>query len=456
MKTSGKIAVASALAGVALPAVHAAEDNAIRIALVGCGGRGTGAAANALNTRFGPVKLVAMADVFKDRLDRSYNDLQGTHAKQMEVPPERRFIGFEAYKEAIDLLRPGDVAIFATPVAFRWVHFTYAIKKGINVFMEKPITVDGPTTRRMLELGERAKKKNLKVAVGLMCRHCSSRGELYKRIKDGQIGDIVLLRAYRMHGPLGSAFVLPRPQNIPELHYQIRNFHGFLWASGGCFSDFYIHNIDESCWMKEDWPVQAQASGARHFRFRGNYVDQNFDEYSVEYTFKDGTKLYLEGRCMPECHNQFASYAHGTKGSAVISTQGHVPAKCRIYKTQNIDKKSDLTWQFPQPEPDPYQLEWDHLIDAIRNDKPYNEIERGAKASLVTAMGRKAAHTGQIITFDDMLEGKVEFAPDVDKLTLTSEAPLRASSDGKYPVPEPGAKKKKGKTRDEKDEWLEY
>jgi predicted dehydrogenase len=453
MKTSGKLAVASALAGVALPAVHAAEDNTIRVALVGCGGRGTGAANNALQTRFGPIKLVAMADVFKDRLDSSYDSLQRDHARQVEVPPKQRFIGFDAYKEAIDLLRPGDVAIFATPPAFRWVHFTYAIRKGVNVFMEKPVTVDGPSTRKMLDLAEKAKKKNIKAAVGLMCRHCAARGELYKRIKDGQIGDIVLLQAYRMHGPVGSAFVSPKPQGIPELHYQIRNFHGFLWASGGCYSDFLIHNIDESCWMKDEWPVKAQASGGRHFRFRGDYVDQNFDSYSVEYTFKDGSKFFLEGRCMPNCHQQFASYAHGTKGSAIISTSSHSPARCRIFKGQNIETKSDLTWQFPQPEPDPYQLEWDHLIDAIRNDKPYNEVERGAKASLVTAMGRMAAHTGQVITLDDMLACDHEFAPDVDKLTLTSDAPIKASSDGKYPVPEPGMKKVRIMDR---DHWREY
>ena len=176
LKTTGTVAAASALAGVAVPAVHAAEDNTIQVALVGCGGRGTGAAGNALSTKQGPIKLVAMADVFKDRLERAATtQLKKAHGDKVDVTAERKFIGFDAYQKAMDCLKPGDVVILATPPAFRWVHFTYAIEKGLNIFMEKPITVDGPTTRRMLALGEEAKKKNLKVGVGLMCRHCEAR-----------------------------------------------------------------------------------------------------------------------------------------------------------------------------------------------------------------------------------------------------------------------------------------
>ncbi len=442
LQTAGGLAVASTLAGV--PFVHAAEDNAIKIALVGCGGRGTGAAVNALAAKNGPVKLVAMADVFKERLDDSYKELtkEEERIKQVEVPPDQRFIGFDAYKSAIDCLKPGDVVILTTPCAFRWVHFTYAILKGVNVFMEKPVAVDGASAQRMIKLGEEAKKKNLKVGVGLMCRHCEARKELYKRIKDGQIGDIMLLQAYRMQGPIASEFtsVKAKPSDMTELLWQIRRFHSFLWASGGCFSDFLIHNIDECCWMKDGWPIKAQASGGR--MYRGDNIDQNFDHYSVEYTFEDGAKLRLEGRNMPGCHQQFASNCLGTKGSAIISSQNHSPAKCKIFKGHNFDA-DDVTWSFPQPEADPYQLEWNELLDAIRKDKLYNEVERGAKASLVTAMGRKAAHTGQVITFADMMKDETEFAPDVDKLTLDGPAPLLMGKDDKYPVPEPGKKGKK-------------
>jgi predicted dehydrogenase len=323
-----------------------------------------------------------------------------------------------------------------TPPAFRWVHFTYAIQKGIHTFMEKPIAVDGPTARRMIALGEEAKKKNLKVGVGLMCRHCEAREELFSRIKDGEIGEPLLLRAYRQTGPVGTALTPPKPEGISELLYQIQKFHGFLWASGGCFSDFLIHNIDECCWMKDAWPVSAKGSGGRCYR--GDCIDQNFDTYSVEYTFGDGTKLYLEGRNIPGCDQQFASYVHGSKCAAVISSNSHTPARCRIYKGQKFNR-ADIVWAFPQPEPNPYQVEWDHLVHAIKKDKLYNEVKRGAEASLVTAMGRMAAHTGQVITFDDMLNCKSEFAPDVDKLTLTSLAPLQMDRLTKrYPIPQPG------------------
>jgi predicted dehydrogenase len=436
LKTTGAIAAASALAGATIPKVHAAEDNTIRVALIGCGGRGTGAAFNALSVKNGPIELVAMADVFPHKLAASWNSLKNKFGdQQVKVPEENKFIGFDGYKNAMDCLRPGDVAIFTTPPAFRWLNFGYAIEKGLNVFMEKPVTVDGPSSRKMLALEEESQKKNLKVGVGLMCRHCEARGELFDRIKNGEMGDILLLRAYRMHGPVASCFSPPKPPEMSELLYQIDRFHSFLWASGGSYSDFMIHNIDECCWMKDAWPVEAQALGGRHYR--GNMIDQNFDSYAVEYTFADGSKFLLDGRCVPGCHDEFASYAHGTKGLGVISTSGHSPAKCRIYKGQNMEK-NDLVWAFPQPEPDPYQIEWDHLIGAIRQDKHYNEVKRGVEASVVTSMGRMAAHTGQKITFEDMLQCEHEFAPDLANLTMDGPAPIQAGPDGKYPVPQPG------------------
>src|SRR6202453_4144383 len=192
IKNTGKLAAVSALANVAIPAVHAAGSDVIQVALIGCGGRGGGAAANALSVKRGPVKLVAMADIFPDRLQTDLTKLQMQFASQVDVPPERQFIGFDAYQKAMDCLKPGDVPIFATPPAFRWVHFAYAIQKGLNVFMEKPLTADGPTSKRMLKLGEEATAKNLKVGVGLMCRHTRSMQELEKRIQDGELGEINL------------------------------------------------------------------------------------------------------------------------------------------------------------------------------------------------------------------------------------------------------------------------
>ncbi len=431
----GVLAAMPTLAALA-PRAHAQGQQSIRLALVGAGGRGTGAAANALSSKVVPTQLVAVADVFPDRLANSANQLGRDFGPRAQVPEERRFLGFDAYRKAIDTLGKGDVVILATPPAFRWPMFAYAIEKGVHVFMEKPVSVDGPSSRRMLDLAAKSEAAKLKVGVGLMCRHCDARGELFKRIRGGEIGELLMLRAYRMAGRTAMESSPPKPDNITDLMYQIRRFHSFLWASGGCYSDYLIHNIDECCWMKDAWPVKASATGGRHFR--GNSVDQNFDVYSVEYTFADGAKLFLDGRTMPGCHQEFASYAHGTKGSAVISTAGHMPSHAATYKGQTPARKEDVIWTFGKPEPSPYQLEWDHLFQAILNDTPHNEARRGTEASLVTAMGRMAAHTGQIITYDQILAHTHEFAPDVDKLSFDSPAPLQPGADGKYPVPQPG------------------
>jgi predicted dehydrogenase len=435
LKHTGRIAAATALSSMVVPHVHAAESNTIQLALIGCGGRGTGAVADALSSKKnGPVKLVAMADVFPNRLNTSYDVLRKQFADKIDVPADRKFLGFDAYQKAIDCLKPGDVALFTTPAAFRWVHFRYAIAKGINVFMEKPTTVDGPTTRKMIALAAEADGKNLKVGVGLMCRHCRARLELLDRIKSGEIGDIIALRTYRMVGPMG-AFIPRASPRESELLYQVKNYPALLWTGAGAYTEYLIHNLDECCWMKGAWPVRAQGMGGRNYR--GNCVDQNFDAYTVEYTYSDGTKLFANHRLIAGCHNEFASYAHGTKGTAVISTNVHTPAKCRIYKGQDFDK-ANLVWAYPQPEPNPYVLEWEDLIDAIRNDKPFSETKRGAEASLVGHLGRMAVHTGQDVEFEQILNHNHEFAPKVDELTMDSPAPLVAGRDGKYPIPRPG------------------
>ncbi len=437
LKNTGRIAAASALAGIALPHVHAAENNTIQVALIGCGGRGTGAAADAMSVKCGPVKLVALADVFADRVKGSYDNLKKQFGEKMDVPQDRQFVGFDGYQKAMDCLKPGDVAIFATPLAFRWVDFTYAIQKGLNVFMEKPLTADGPTSRRMLKLAEEAKAKNLKVAVGLMSRHSRAMQELSQRIKEGEIGDVLSLRAYRQHGPVGSFFSTAKPADENELLWQIRRFHSFIWASGGAFSDANIHLIDSGCWMKDAWPVQATAIGGREYR--NDFVDQNFDNYGVEYTFADDTKMTFVARFVSGCYDQYLSTALGTKGLAVISKSGDCGQPSSTYKGHSV-KKANLLWESkaPKGEENPYQNEWNDLVDAIRNDKPYSEVERGVKASLVSSMGRMAAHTGQAISFNDMLNCEHEMAPGADKFTHGSAAPVVANAQGKYPVPMPG------------------
>ena len=442
IKTTGRLAAVSALAGVALPHVHAEGKEMIQVGLVGCGGRGSGAADNAISNKMIPAKLVAMADVFDKKMASSYDGLKNKGKDHVDVPEDRKFIGFDGYMKVMDALKPGDVVILTTPLAFRWVHFNYAIQKGLNVFMEKPLTSDGPTSRRILKLSEDAKAKNLKVGVGLMSRHKRGMQELHARIQDGEIGDIIMMRGYRMQGPLATAFSTKWPGDPSELLWQISRFHSFIWASGGCFNDFYIHHIDHLCWMKNAWPVKAQALGGRNYRTDPDgkpYVDQNFDSYSVEYTFADGSKMFMDGRCMNGCNDIYSSYAHGSKGMAIVAKSGDYNGPCMSFKGQN-PQRSNMIWSSKAVENDdnPYVNEWNDLMEAIRDNKPYNEVSNGIAASVTSSMGRLAAHTAQEITYDEFLNSEHEYAPGVDKLTMNSPAPVTAGPDGKYPGPMPG------------------
>jgi len=435
LKTSG-----SALAGAALAAPlavprpgYATEDNTIRMALVGCGGRGTGAAANALATK-GPAKLVALADVFPDRIERSHKVLTEKVGARVDVPPERQFVGFDGFRKAIDVLGKGDLVLLATPAAFRPLHLEYAVEKGVNVFMEKSFAVDAPGTRRVLRAGELAAQKNLKVASGLMWRHDPAREEAVRRLHDGAIGEIILLRTYRMHGPVGFR---PRQPGESELAHQIRNYSCFNWLNASFFVDWLIHNIDVCCWAKNAWPVSAQGQGARVAR---GDPDQMLDQYSVEYTFADGSKLFAQGRHVTGCWDIFSDFAHGTKGSAVLM-ENLAAAKSRIYKGHS-QTPENLIWRYKGPPVDPYQREHDLLFEAIRNDRPYNETERAAKACLVSIMGRMAAESGLVIAYDEALASNLELAPGLDQVTsLDAPAPVTPDAAGKYPVPVPGRTK---------------
>lgn len=442
LKDSSRLTATALLATSGAPLVRKPQDETIQVALVGCGGRGTGAAHNALSVKRGPVKLVAMADVFPDRMSTSYGALSRDHAASVDVPEDRRYVSFDGYKAAMDQLRPGDVVIFATPPAFRWVHFSYAIEKGLNVFMEKPVTVDGPSTRRMMALAEKAREKKLKVGVGLMARHSRAFQELHRRVRDGELGEIVSQRGYRMQGPVAFFRSEPKPDNLTELEYQIRRFHSFLWASGGAFNDFFIHIIDQLCWMKGTLPVKAQASGGRHYRTGENgveFIDQNLDTYSVEYTYPDGTKLMFDGRNMPGCETRFNSFLHGTKGAAVVSRNSDCGLPSSIHSSHDISRRNTV-WrsEVADDERNPYQNEWEDLIAAIRDDTPYDETQYGIEASLVCNMGRMAAHTGREVKLEEMLECEHEFAPGVGEMTLESDAPITMDENGRYPVPKPG------------------
>jgi predicted dehydrogenase len=422
---------ASTLAGINIPMVHAAGDSTIRLALIGCGGRGSGAAANAFDSPNGPVKLVVMADLFENRLTSAHKALSEKYSAQMDVPSERRFTGFNAWRQAIDYLRPGDVAMLTGYAGFRPQQLEYAIEKGVNVFMEKSFATDPPAVRRVIKAGEVAEKKNLKIAAGLQCRHSRNRQELIKRMRDGQLGDIQLIRAYRME-PCG--WLGPRPAAVKDLHWQIRNFTHFLWVSGGLFAEMDIHQIDEICWIKDAWPVSAHGISGR----AANNTDrgQNLDSLTIEWTFPDGTKAFDIVRWLPKCHTEFATWIHGTKCAAQFSGAVHA-GTVHIYKDQRC-ANDNIAWRAPNEPISPWQAEWDVLLDDIHHDRPHNEAKRAALSNLADIMGRAAAHSGKIITWDEAMASNFRFCPDIDRMTEDSVPPIQADGQGHYPVPVPG------------------
>jgi predicted dehydrogenase len=430
LKTSAGVATVAALSGAAPFGVHAAGSDTIKVALIGCGGRGTGAAAQALATA-GPTKLVALADFFDHRLKGSLEQLKQRFATQVDVPPERQFVGLDGYQQAMEAVGPGGVVLLATPPAFRPMHVEHAVAKGIHVFMEKSFAVDAPGIRRVLKAGEEAKKKNLKIAGGLMSRHSLALEEAVKFIHDGGIGDVITVWAYRMHGPVGFA---PKGAGTSELAHQIANYSNYTWLNGSFIVDWLIHNIDVSCWVKNAWPVSVQGMGGRQVRTE---PDQLFDHYAAEYTFADGTRLHAQGRHITNCYDFFGCQVHGAKGLAIL---GEGQPKPRIFKGHN-PASANLAWSFKGESKDQYQVEHDLLFDAIRKDKPYNETERCCKSCLTAIMGRMACDSGRMITWEDAMESTVELAPGLDRLKMDSPAPVTPDPAGHYPVAMPGTTK---------------
>jgi predicted dehydrogenase len=430
LKLSGGLAATTTLASLTVPRCHAAgSETPIKLAVVGCGGRGTGAVGNALSTTGGPVKLVAMADLFENRLQGSLKRLKEGFGEKIDVPEDRRFLGFDAFKKAIDCLDAGDVVLLTTHAAFRPTHFEYAVEKGVNVFMEKSFATDSPATRRLMKSARIADEKNLKVSVGFMWRHSKSRQEVIKRIHDGAIGDLHTLRIYRVHGPVHCP---KRSADQNEIAFQLQHPNSFTWVSSGFYIDWHCHNIDVACWTKDAWPVSAQGMGGRCYEEAGN----QFDHYTVEYTFADGAKLFAFSRHMKNCWGTYADYAHGSKGSAIIMSSLGAP-KPKIYNGQNMVPEN-LVWQDREGEQNPYVVEWQVLLDAIREDKPHNEAHRAAEANFAGLMGRMATHTGKMVTWDEVVNSDFQFVDDIDNLTFESEAPVHEGPDGIYPAPKPG------------------
>jgi len=304
----------------------------------------------------------------------------------------------------------------------------------VNGFMEKSVATDPVGVRRLLKAAEQSEKKGLKVASGLMCRHSKNRQELIDRIRDGALGQILLLRAYRMEhfGELGR-----KPDGMSELTWQLRrSIYHLYWLSAGLWSEADIHQIDEMCWIKDAWPVAAHGVGGRMTGVddRG----QNLHSYAAEWTFADGTKAhYVLRNNRPGCHPEFATYAHGAKRAAQFSGNIHA-GNCQIFNDQRMER-DNVAWRAARKESAPWQEEWNVLIDAIRNDRPHNEARRAALATVADFMGRAAVHSGKIVTWDDVMNSNFQWCPNLEQLDLDSEPPVRADQQGGYPVPVPGA-----------------
>jgi myo-inositol 2-dehydrogenase/D-chiro-inositol 1-dehydrogenase len=426
--TSKTLAGAAALSALPISRfAHAASPGeTIKIALVGAGGRGTGAASQALHTQ-GEVQLVAVADAFKERAAGSLTQIRNQvkdRPERVKVTDDTTFIGLDGYKQAIAL---ADVVIIATPPGFKPSQFEEAIKQGKHVFMEKPVATDGPGVRQVLAAAAEAKKKNLKVGVGLQRHHQFGYIETIKRIHDGAIGKIQDLRIYWNGGPVGPKATrenftrkLGRPPT--EMEYQVANWYMFDWLCGDHIVEQHIHNIDVGCWVMNGYPVRCNGMGGRQYQ-KGPDSGEIYDHHAVEYEFEDGTRMFSQCRQIPNTWQSVSEHVVGTKGTSDPGStiRGENPFRHR--GRQGGD-------------PDPYQQEHDDLFEAIRNDKPYNEAENGARSSLAAIMGRMATKSGKIIEMKDALNSNLKLSP--DEFTWDAKMKLVPGPDGLYPVAIPG------------------
>jgi len=427
LRTSTAAAAGVALASALPRPGYTAESNTIKVALIGCGGRGTGAAAQALSTA-GPTQLWALADAFDYRVRSTAEQLKTRFPDKASVPPERQFTGLGAYKQVMDSMEPGSVVLLATPPAFRPMHLEYAVQKGLHVFMEKSFAVDAPGIRRVLKAGEAAKQKNLKIAGGLMSRHSRPLEEAIQQIHGGAIGEVIACWAYRMHGPVGFT---PWQADQSAMAHQITNYSNFTWLNGSFLVDWLIHNIDVCCWAKNTWPVSVQGMGGRQVR---KEPDQLWDHYAAEYTFPDGTRMLAQGRHINNCFDFFGDVIHGATGCGVLGEGIPDP---RLYKGHKPDN-AKLLWRYRGPATDPYQNEHDLLFAAIRGDQPYNETERCAKSCFTAIMGRMACDSGKALTWEAAISSELQLAPGLEALTLASPAPAAQADTGNYAIAMPG------------------
>lgn len=434
MKAGTAVAVAGALASPLAfsRSAHAAGSDQIKIALIGCGGRGTGACAQALSTA-GDVKLVAMADAFGDRLEGSFKNLSANpaHKDRIDVPQDRKFVGFDAYKKALDA--GPDLVILATPPGFRPQHFEAAINAGKHVFMEKPVATDPAGVRKVLAATAEAKKKNLGVGVGLQRRHQAGYIETIKRLQDGAIGDMVAARVYWNGSTpwVKNRADLEKTKGSPltEMEYQMRNWYYFTWICGDHIVEQHIHNMDVINWLKNDYPVRANGMGGCEVR-KGKDYGETFDHHYVEFEYGDGSRMYSQCRHIPGCFSSVSEHVHGTKGTSDISKN-------------KIDVAGGDSWSYRGDRGgkggNPYQVEHDDLFASIRSGNPINEGEYGAKSSMTAILGRMCTYSGKVLTWDEALNSNVGIMP--TDFAWEATPPKVPGPDGMYARAVPGVTK---------------
>jgi predicted dehydrogenase len=427
IKASSIITAGGALAGTLgiARSAHAAGDETIKLALIGCGGRGTEACSQALSTS-GPVKLVAMADAFRDRLDGAYGRLSTTHAKQVDVPEDHKFVGFDAYQKAIDA--GVDMVILATPPGFRPIHFEAAVQAGKNIFMEKPVATDAPGVRRVLAAAEEAKKKDLKVGVGLQRRHQPHYLEAIKRIQDGEIGDVLAMRVYwngsRPWQKPRSGLLRDKP-DLSEMEYQMRNWYYFVWICGDHIVEQHIHNLDIAYWVKGVLPVKGNGMGGAQIARRPD-DGEIFDHHAVELEYADGSRVFSQCRHIRDTWQSVSEHAHGTKGTLDIDDGSGAQFAINGGKKFNVQRHGKT----------PYQIEHDDLFAAIRSNTPYNEAKRGAESTMMAIFGRMLTYSGQDLKWDDALNHGSSVMP--KEFSFQATPPSVPDSNGMYTMAQPG------------------
>jgi len=400
------------------------DNKKLKLALIGCGGRGSGAAVQAL-TADDKVELYAMADAFRDRIDSSLNGIKEHFdgSKNIDVKEKNMFTGFDAYKKAIDLC---DVVILTTPPGFRPLHFEYAINNDKHVFMEKPLATDAPGIRKVLEVAKIAKDKKLNVVVGLQRHYQDKYITLYNKVVNGDIGKIVSGQVYWNDG---GVWVKKRKPSQSELEYQMRNWYYFTWLCGDHILEQHIHNIDVANWFIGDYPISAQGMGGREVR---NGIDhgQIFDHHFVEFTYASGAVISSQCRHQTGTASRVDEVFQGSNGSVVTG------------KGEMTDLSGNIKYKYPNKwneDPNPYQVEHDKLFQSIRNNEVINDVEYGAKSTMTAIMGRMATYTGKKITWDQAINSKEMLVP--NNLTWNSTPPTLPDDNGKYLVAIPGKTK---------------